>query len=455
MPEKKASTIQPTISKTEHADLLITGLWLLPTARQQDAIANGGVAVAGNRIIAVGKTEELTARFPHARRLHEQHGLIMPGLVNTHTHAPMSCFRGLADDLPLMTWLEDHIFPAEASLTPEIVYQSTLLSLAEMIKSGTTSFCDMYLFAKEVARATEQSGMRAWIGEVLYDFPSPNYGELANGFAYVAEMFAHYQGHPLITITADPHAVYTCSPSLLQKLGQVASDHHCPYVIHLSENAAEIATCRERYGCTPVQHLDSLGLLNERTLAVHCVMLDDQEIELLAERRVKVVHCPESNMKLASGAAPAVRMLKAGITLGLGTDGSASNNDVDMFGEMNTMAKLHKVITMDSTAMNAETTLHTATLGGAACLHAESDIGTLTVGKKADLIVLDLNQPHLTPLYNIPSHLVYAARGADVLHSIINGRMVMHNRKLLTLDEETILTRMGEISRNILSSRNR
>ena len=441
--------------KTKDADLLITGLWLLPTARQQDAITGGGVAVAGDRIVAIGQARELAARYPYAERIHEEHGLIMPGLVNTHTHAPMSCFRGLADDLPLMTWLQEHIFPAEAMLTPEIVYHSTLLSLAEMIKSGTTSFCDMYLFAKEVASATAESGMRAWIGEVLYDFPSPNYGELENGFAYVGEMFAHYQDHPLITITADPHAVYTCSPGLLQRLGVLAHDHGCPYVIHLSENAAEVATCRERYGWTPVQYLDKLGLLNEQTLAVHCVMVDDQDIETLATRGVKVAHCPESNMKLASGIAPAVQMLKAGITLGLGTDGSASNNDVDMFGEMNTAAKIHKVSHMDPTVMNAETTLHTATIGGASCLQAATEIGTLAVGKKADIIVLDLNQPHLTPLYNIPSNLVYAARGADVIHSIINGRLVMRNRQLLTLDEEAILARMGEIGRHILTTRNR
>ncbi|MBU4328191.1 MAG: amidohydrolase [Proteobacteria bacterium] len=439
----------------QHADLLITGLWLLPTSRQQDCIENGGVAVAGDRIIAIGTADELAERYPHAERIHEEHGLIMPGLINTHTHAPMACFRGLADDLPLMTWLQEHIFPAEAKLTPEIVYDSTLLSLAEMIKSGTTSFCDMYLFAKEVARATEESGMRAWIGEVLYDFPSPNYGELENGFTYVGEMYNHYQNHPLITITADPHSVYTCSPQLLQRLGTLAAEHNCPYVIHLSENTAEVAICRERYGCTPVEHLDRLGLLNERTLAVHCVIMSEQEINTLAQHGVKVSHCPESNMKLASGEAPAVKILNAGITLGLGTDGSASNNDVDMFGEMNTVAKLHKVINMDPTAMNAETTLHAATLGGAACLQAESDIGTLAVGKKADIIVLDLNQPHLTPLYNIPSHLVYAARGADVIHSIINGRLVMRNRQLLTLDEEAILDRMREIGRHIQSTRNR
>jgi len=448
-------TSSQTSPQTEHADLLITGLWLLPTAHQRDAIAYGGVAVARDRIIAVGRADDLAARFPNAQRLHEEHGLIMPGLINTHTHAAMACFRGLADDLPLMTWLQDHIFPAEARLTPEVVYHSTLLSLAEMIKSGTTSFCDMYLFAGEVARAAEQSGMRAWIGEVLYDFPSPHYGELENGFSFVAEMLRRYQGHPLITVTADPHSVYTCSPQLLQRAGALATEYNCPYVIHLSENAAEVAVCRERYGCTPVEHLENLGLLNERTMAVHCVILNDREIETLAKYNVKVAHCPESNMKLASGEAPAVQLLDAGVTLGLGTDGSASNNDVDMFGEMNTVAKLHKVINMDPTAMNAETTLHMATLGGAACLRAEAEIGTLAMGKKADIIVLDLNQPHLTPLYNIPSHLVYAARGADVIHSVINGKIVMRNRKLLTLDEEAILARMQEISRNILAERNR
>jgi 5-methylthioadenosine/S-adenosylhomocysteine deaminase len=266
-------------------------------------------------------------------------------------------------------------------------------------------------------------------------------------------MFDQYQEHPLITITVDPHAIYTCSPQLLQRLGELAHERDCHYVIHLSENAEEIAICRERYGCTPVEHLEGLGLLNERTLAAHCVLLSDKEIEILARRQVKIAHCPESNMKLSSGAAPAPRMLAAGITMGLGTDGSASNNDVDIFGEMNSTAKLHKVVNMDPTVMNAETTLHMATLGGAACLLAESEIGSLAVGKKADIIVLDLNQPHLTPLYNIPSHMVYAARGADVIHSIINGKIVMQNRQLLTLDEKSILIRMRKISQDIVAMR--
>jgi 5-methylthioadenosine/S-adenosylhomocysteine deaminase len=431
------------------AELLLTGRYLLPASDQAGLLQDAGIAIAGDTIVAVGPTDELIRRYPNAERLHEPHGLIMPGLINTHTHAAMTCFRGLADDLPLMTWLQDHIFPIEAQLSGEVVYHATMLSMAEMIKSGTTSFCDMYLFAQDVARAVDTAGMRAWVGEVLYDFPSPSYGELANGFAYVRDMFQEYHNHPLITVTCDPHSVYTCSPDLLRQLGEMASDQESLYVIHLSETETEVATCRERYGCSPVHHLQDLGLLNERTLADHCVMLDDEEIALLAARKVKVAHCLESNMKLASGTAPVVKMLDKGITLSLGTDGSASNNDVDMFSEMNSVAKVHKVACMDPTVMNAETTLRAATLGGAAALLAEDAIGSLAAGKKADVIVLDLHQPHLTPIYNVPSHLVYAARGADVIHSFINGQQVMHNRRLLTIDEEAVIAKMIEIGRDI------
>jgi 5-methylthioadenosine/S-adenosylhomocysteine deaminase len=434
----------------QHVDLIVFGTYLLPDARQKSLIKDGAVAITAGSITAINTSANILAEFSADRHIHTDHGLIMPGLINTHTHAAMACFRGLADDLPLMTWLEEHIFPVEARWTPEMIYQSTLLSTAEMIKSGTTSFCDMYLFSKEVARAAVDSGMRAWIGEVLYDFPSPCYGELENGFAYVDDLFAQYKNHPLITITADPHAVYTCSPELLTRLGKVARDHNSLYVIHLSENEAEVNSCRERYNCTPVEHLEHLELLSPKTLAAHCVMLNDKEIALLAERGVKVSHCQESNMKLASGTAPVVKMLEAGIPVGIGTDGAASNNDVDMFGEMNTVAKIHKVIRMDPTAMTAEQTLHAATLGGAETLGAGTRIGTLTAGKQADMIVLNMNQPHLTPLYNIPSHLVYAARGADVLHSIINGRVVMEDRILQSLDENRILAQMREIGQNFV-----
>jgi 5-methylthioadenosine/S-adenosylhomocysteine deaminase len=312
----------------------------------------------------------------------------------------------------------------------------------------------MYLFAADVARAVELSGMRAWLGEVLYDFPSPNYGELENGFAYTQALLDRYRNHPLITVTIDPHAVYTCSPDLLTRLGAMAREQDALYVIHLAENEEEVRTCQEQYGRTPVEHLEALGLLGPQVVAAHCVMLSEAEIALLAARGVKVAHCPESNLKLASGIAPVVQMLAADIIVGIGTDGSASNNDVDMFGEMNCAAKIHKVDQMDPTAMNAAITLHAATLGGAAVLGAEGHIGSLEAGKKADCIVLDLNQPHLTPIYHPVSHLVYAARGSDVIHSVINGKVVMRDRQIQTLDEAAILARIRAIGAGFARHRN-
>jgi len=291
--------------------------------------------------------------------------------------------------------------------------------------------------------------MRAWIGEVLYDFPSPNYGELAAGFEYVEELFFKFDNHPLITITVDPHAVYTCSPDLLKNLKKLADKHNALYIIHLSENEDEVKGSQERYGASPVMHLENLGLLDSRVVADHCVVLTDEEIALLAQRGVKIAHCPESNMKLASGIAPVPQMLAAGLCVGLGTDGSASNNNVDMFGEMNSAAKLHKVNSLDPTSMPAATVLEMATMGGARVLGAENKIGSLESGKKADLIVLDMNQPHLTPLFNIPSHMVYAARGSDVVHSVINGKIVMRNRRLTTLDEKAILNNMMAMAKQI------
>jgi 5-methylthioadenosine/S-adenosylhomocysteine deaminase len=436
------------------AELLLTGRYLLTMDAEQTIIEEGGVAIGGETILAVGKAADLLSRYPQAEVVAEPHGLIMPGLVNVHTHAAMSLFRGLADDLPLMQWLQEYIFPVEATLTGELVYQGTLLSVCEMIKSGTTSFCDMYLFADDVARAAAEAGIRAWVGEVLYDFPSPNYGELENGFTYTRELLARWHNHPLVTITVDPHAVYTCSPELLARLGAMARDEGALYVIHLAENAEEVHTCRQRYGCTPVEHLESLGLLGSNVVADHCVMLTEGEIALLAKRGVKVAHCPESNLKLASGIAPVPEMLAAGITVGIGTDGSASNNDVDMFGEMNTAAKVQKLRRMDPTVMAADLTLWAATMGGAGVLGVDGHIGSLEPGKKADCIVLDLDQPHLTPIYHPVSHLVYAARGGDVVHSVINGRLVMRKRKLLTLDEAAILARAAEIGGRLRRIRN-
>ncbi len=432
-------------------EFIISGKYLLPMDGQGTFIEDGAVVTRGDTIVATGPAGQLRGQYPEAEELACGHGLIMPGLVNIHTHAAMSCFRGLADDLPLMQWLQDYIFPRETRLTGEIVHISTLLSLCEMIKSGTTSFNDMYLFTPDVAAATAESGMRAWLGEVLYDFPSPSYGELENGFALMEKLFADYGDHDLITMTVNPHAVYTCSPDLLTRLGNFARERQALLHIHVAENRDEVGMCRQRFGTTPLRHLDKLGLLDNRTLAAHCVVLDEEEIGLLAQQGVKVAHCAESNMKLASGIAPVPAMLAAGVCVGIGTDGSASNNDVDMFGEMNSVAKVHKAAEMDPTVMDAETTLAAATRGGAAALGAGDLIGSLEAGKKADLIVVDFDRPHLSPVYNPVSHLVYAARGRDVVHSMINGRMVMKNRKILTLDEPAILAAMGEIGREIVA----
>lgn len=431
--------------KTRDVQLILSGRYLVTNSREVQEQDNISVAVAGDCIVEIGPN--LAKKYPQAECLKHSHGLIMPGLINTHSHAAMSCFRGLADDLPLMDWLQEHIFPREAQLTSEIVYHSTLLSLCEMIRSGTTSFNDMYLFAKDVARAAAESGMRAWLGEVLYDFPSPNYGEPEKGFTYTEELFDRYADHALLTVTVNPHSVYTCSPALLERLAAQAEEKGALYHIHLSENQDEVKTCTERYGCSPVQHLEKLGLLNERVVAAHGVMVSEEEMLVLAKRGVKIAHCPESNMKLASGAAPVPAMLEKGLIVGIGTDGSASNNDADMFGEMNSAAKLHKVMQMDPTVMNAAETLYAATQGGAALLGAEAEIGSIAVGKKADLIMLDMDQPHLTPVYNPVSHLVYAAGGNDVLHSIINGHAVMRDRQLTTLNETAIIEEMKRIGK--------
>jgi 5-methylthioadenosine/S-adenosylhomocysteine deaminase len=435
-------------------DYIFGARYLLPASSQAEVIENGAIAVTGDTIAAIGTTEILKKTYPNAKFTWEEHGLIIPGLINTHTHAAMSFLRGLADDLPLMDWLEKHIFPIEAKLNEEIVYQSSLLSIAEMIRSGTTSFCDMYLFSKEVARAVDESGIRGWVGEVLYDFPSPCYGELENGLSYLQDMFSEYHQNPLVTITTDPHSVYTCSPELLTRLGTVAADNDSLYVIHLSENDVEVDTCRQRYGCRPVEHLNNLGLLNKSTLASHCVKINSSDMDLMQKNGISVSHCIESNMKLASGLAPIVEMKRHGINISLGTDGSASNNNVDMFSEMSSVAKIHKVRCMDPTVMGAEETFHAATIGGARALNVENKIGSLEVSKKADFIVLDLDQPHMVPMYSVPSHLTYVARGSDVIHSFVGGRQLMRNRQLLTIDEQKLLTTMRKMSDTIVQLRN-
>jgi 5-methylthioadenosine/S-adenosylhomocysteine deaminase len=331
----------------------------------------------------------------------------------------------------------------------EFVSIGALLACAEMIMSGTTCFCDMYLFEDEVAKAVKKAGMRALIGEVLYDFNSPNYGTPENGLKYSEELILKWRNDPLISIAVEPHAPFTCSPDLLQKANELALKYRTPLIMHLSETLNEIEQIKQKYHKRPVAHLESLGLLKPHLIADHCVHLEEDEIICLAENKVSAVHNPESNMKLASGVAPIPKMLKNGVVIGLGTDGCASNNNLDLFGEMDMAAKLHKMHLMDPTALDALTVLKMATSAGAKALGLGAIIGSIEKGKKADLILVDTQKPHLTPLYNPYSHLVYAARASDVTHTIINGRLVMAERRLLTLDVDEIMAKANEQSERV------
>ncbi|MBW2065088.1 MAG: amidohydrolase [Deltaproteobacteria bacterium] len=399
-------------------------------------IERGDLGIRGDAICYVGDGLDQAS----ARKVLDAEGcIVMPGIVNGHTHAAMSLFRGLADDLPLMEWLNNYIFPVESRMDSDFVYKGSLLACAEMILSGTTTFCDMYLFEDEVARAAKEAGMRCLVGEVLYDFDSPNYGPIENGFKYTEALIGKWKGDPLVSIAVEPHSLFTCSPGILTRAKEMALEHDVPLILHLAETRSELEEIRKRYGRSPVEHLQTLGLLGPRLIVAHCVHLKDEDIKLLAENGVKAIHNPESNMKLASGIAPVPKMIAAKLTVGLGTDGCASNNNLDMFSEMDMAAKLHKLSTLDTTVMDALTVLKMATKEGAGALGMGDKIGSIEIGKKADVIVLDLEKPHLTPMYNPYSHLVYAAKGSDVVHAIINGRLVMENRRLAHLDIAEIM----------------
>ena len=419
-------------------DILITNGYVLTMDAESKTIENGAVAVSGDTIAALGPAGDFK-KAGAVKTIDAKGGIILPGLINAHTHAAMTLFRGLADDLPLMTWLNEHIFPAESRLDDEAVYHGARLACAEMILSGTTCFCDMYLFEASVAKAAKDSGMRAVTGEVLFDFPSPNYGPIEKGFAYTEELIKTWQNDPLITIAVEPHSPYLCNADLLKHAAGLAADHMIPLVIHVSETQSEAAQMKEKYGRTPVGRLADLGVLSSNLAACHCVVLTDDDIRLLKEFDVKVVHNPESNMKLASGIAPVPQLKDAGICVGLGTDGCSSNNNLDMLLEMDTAAKLHKVNMLDPTVMNADTTLKMATIEAARVLGLDHITGSLEPGKKADIIIIDTDKPHLTPMYNPASHVVYAANGHDVVCSVINGVIMMEDRELTRMDVKQVM----------------
>jgi 5-methylthioadenosine/S-adenosylhomocysteine deaminase len=429
------------------ADILVHNGTILTMDEKNTVIPDGLIAISGNTIRSIGKDKKgwVTAK----RELDAEGGLILPGLINCHTHAAMTLFRGLADDLPLMDWLNNYIFPAEGKMDGDFVRVGTLLACAEMIMSGTTTFCDMYLFEEEVAKAAQEAGMRCLIGEVLYDFPSPNYGSIEKGFTYTEALIERWKADPMVNIAVEPHSVFTCGPELLVKANDLALEKGVPLILHLAETREEIEETEKRFGKRPAQYLEDLGVLGPHLILDHCVYLSNSEIDLLAERQVRTVHNPESNMKLASGIAPVPEMLAKGVTVGLGTDGCASNNNLDLFGEMDMAAKLHKAHRLDPTVMGAQTLIKMVTADAAIVLGLEKLTGSLEAGKRADLVVTDTNRPHCIPMYNPFSHLVYAASGHDVKHSIIEGSIVMENRRLCTLDVEDIMRRSREKSEKV------
>lgn len=434
----------------EDVDVLIVNGRILTLDDHDRIIPDGFVAIKGTQIIGLGEKEVYPARYRGGKVIDARGGIVMPGLINGHTHAAMTCFRGIADDMELLDWLHNYIFPAEAkNVDPELAYWGSLLACAEMIKSGTTTFCDMYIFEEETARAAKAAGMRCLIGEVLFDFPSPNAKSPREALIYTRRLIEKWAGDPLINIAVEPHALYTCSEALLREAKALADEYKIPLATHLLESKGEIQLLNDKLGMKASYYLRDLKLLDPSFIAYHGVYLDDEDQAIFADCGCKVVHNPASNMKLASGIAPVTEMIRCGIPVGLGTDGCASNNNLDMFQEMNTAAKLGKLALLDPTVMSAGTVLRMATGRGAEVLGMSDRIGSLQTGMQADLIVIDTDKPHLTPMYHEYSHLVYAAGGADVDTVIIDGRVVMEKRKLMTIDEETVMTEVRRIAERV------
>jgi 5-methylthioadenosine/S-adenosylhomocysteine deaminase len=437
----------------EPAVLLVTGGTVVTMDPANRVIVDGAVAVRDTRIVAVGTAAELAAQFPAARRLDASGKAVIPGLVNAHTHAPMTIFRGLADDLALMEWLEQHIFPAEAkNVNEDLVRWGTRLACLEMLAGGTTTFADMYYFEDAIAEETDRCGMRGVLGETVIDFPVADNKTWAEAMAYSDRFLARWKGHPRVVAAIAPHAPYTVSPEHLREAAALARKHGAPLLIHLAETASEVQQIQERYGTTPVDHLERLGVLGPNVLAAHVVWPTAAEIALLAERGVGVAHCPQSNMKLASGTSPVPELLAAGVAVGLATDGAASNNDLDMFDEMGSAARLHKLVRNDPTAMSAPEVLRMATMGGARALGLGDRIGSLEVGKQADLVLVDLAAAHVQPVYDVVSALVYAAKAADVDTVLVDGRVVVEKGEVLTVDRAATLARVRELRDQVRAS---
>jgi len=422
-------------------DLLIMDGAVVTMDNHQTVFDRGYLAIRGNRIVDVGPMSGLASRRYRAKATMRIPGkVLMPGLINTHTHLAMTLLRGVSDDLDLNDWLNRYIFPAEArNVTRPFVVAGTKLGLVEMIRGGITTYADMYYFEDAVAEETKRAGVRGVLGETLIDFPVPDNKTWLEAVTYSEKYVRRWKGDQLITPALAPHSLYTVSGKHLEEVRDLAEKHDVPILIHLAEARSETVYARDNFQSSPTRYLDRVGLLSRRVLLAHTVHVDADDLALIGRRDAGIAHCPQSNMKLASGTAPIPAMLRSSLRVGLGTDGAASNNDLNLWEEIDTSAKLHKLVSGDPTVVSASEALAMATIGGARSLHLEDSIGSLEAGKLADLIVVGMSAPHQTPMYNLISHLVYATKAGDVSDVMVNGRWLMRNRRLVTIDEPQVI----------------
>jgi len=443
-----------TLAADSPVDILIAGGTIVTMDDGRRVIEDGAVAIKGDKIVAVGKRSEIVRKYRAKQTINTAGKAVVPGLINTHTHVPMALFRGIADDMDLQEWLTKFIFPAEAKNVNEaFVRAGTRLGLAEMIKGGTTTYCDMYYFEDVIADETKRAGMRGVLGETILDFPAPDNKTWEAGISYTERFIRKWQNDPLIVPAIAPHAPYTVSQEHLLQARDVANKLNAPLVIHLAEANTETEFIQQKHqGQRPIEFVEKIGFFTNKTIAAHVIQANDAELDLLKKHNVGIAHNPQSNMKLAAGTAPVPSMLRKNLNVGLGTDGAASNNDLSMWEEMDTAAKLHKLTSGDPKMLSAEQAFSMATIGGARALHIGDITGSIEAGKRADIAIVDLDSLHQTPMFNIYSHLVYATKADDVRSVIINGRVVMLDRRLLTLNESVIKRDANTYRQKIINS---
>jgi 5-methylthioadenosine/S-adenosylhomocysteine deaminase len=443
------------IAVAQGVDTIWSAGWVVTMDGSRRVIQDGAVAVRADRIVAVGTRREIDAQYKAKQRVDKPNAILMPGFIDTHTHAPMVLFRGIADDMRLQEWLEKFIFPAEArNVDAEFVRWGTRMACLEMMLAGTTTYTDMYYFEDVIAEETKSAGLRGVLGQTIIGFPAPDYKTPKAALEGTAKYILRFKNDPLIVPAVAPHAIYTVADDILKASRDLANQYQVPILIHLSETKRENDDEMKKRGASPTQILDKLGFFSGgHTLGAHGVWLDDADLKTLKSHNVGLAHCPSSNMKLASGTARVVDILAAGINMGLGTDGFAgSNNDATLMEEMDLAAKQQKVTRLDPTALTAQQAVEMATITGAKALGLDKEIGSLETGKRADMITISLDEPRATPMYNVYSQLVYALKGSDVRDVMVNGRMIVKDRRVLSLNPSVVIAKAKEYQKRITAS---